>query len=546
MIDRPLTLIIIDNDPIFRLGLVQALSQIENIRIIAEGDLETIFALTLNPAPEIILIDPLFDWSCCEILHSRYPDSKIVLLTFPIDSRQQLIARELGIAGYIPKGTNLEQFITILGQISRDETHDVVPANITTFTRPSLSSSHWLITAGKTGLNRIESELHLIDLHLNQQSLSGFDRFYWQGRKRELLVALWLVRKLIPSNYQNLPLSTTTIAINNINQELPILIRERPLCVSAVFESTLAAMRSPLINKTNVTFEIDILPDSRKRELLYLVLDEIRKNVDEMRYLQISSGELTSRFNLIISDIWEEVTRKFLEINASVSDQISKSRLNEIILEEREAIQTEILNKIPFTLDLFSYLLYENSLSIDGVEYRANAPETIARAEILLQNLIHNIANAVTVIILNNFSESERIKQKLYRAEFLVSRELAKVRNELSWKYRLQQYWQEPKDIFESQYQLFHYVDGEIQSLAIYSPRQEELDSLTGIPWLVSIALELRDSLSPRLRTFFRVVGKGVVYILIQVIGRGIGLVIRGVLQGVGNTWQEVKGKKGS
>ncbi|MDJ0561588.1 MAG: DUF3685 domain-containing protein, partial [Microcystis sp. M53599_WE4] len=76
MIDRPLTLIIIDNDPIFRLGLVQALSRIENISIVTEGDLETIFALTLNPAPEIIIIDPLFDWSHCEILHSRYPESK--------------------------------------------------------------------------------------------------------------------------------------------------------------------------------------------------------------------------------------------------------------------------------------------------------------------------------------------------------------------------------------------------------------------------------------------------------------------------------------
>lgn len=548
MIDRPLTLIIIDNDPIYRLGLVQALSRIENISIVTEGDLEAIFALTLNPSPEIILIDPLFDWSYCEILHSRYPESKIVLLTFPLDSRQQLIARELGIAGYIPKGTNLEQFISILGQISRDESPDVAPSALTIATRPSLAPSHWLITAGKTGLNRIESELHLIDLHLNQQSLSSFDRFYWQGRKRELLAALWLVRKLIPlegSSYNSASV-TPPIIINNIDRELPILSRERPLCVSAVFESTLAVIRSPLINRTKISFEIDVLQDNRQRELLYLVLDEIRKNVDEMRYLQVSSGELTSRLNLIIYDIWEKVTRKFLEINASISDEISKGRLNEIILEEREAIQTEILNKIPFALDLFSYLLYENSLTIDGVEYRANAPETIARAEILLQNLIHNLANAVTVIILNNFSESERIKQKLYRSEFLIARKLAKIRNELSWKYRRQQYWQEPKDIFESQYQLFHYSEGQIKSLAIYSPRQEELNSLTGIPWLVSIALELRDSLSPRLRAFFRVVGKGVVYILIQVIGRGIGLVVRGVLQGVGNTWQEVKGKKGS
>jgi ActR/RegA family two-component response regulator len=546
VIDRPLTLIIIDNDPIFRLGLVQALSRVENIRIIAEGDLESIFALTLNPAPEIIIIDPLFDWSCCQILHSRYPDSKIVLLTFPIDSRQQLIARELGIAGYIPKGTNLEQFITILGQISRDETYDLAPAPIATITPPSLPPSHWLIRTGQAGLNRIERELHLIDLHLNQQSLSAFDRFYWQGRKRELLAALWLVRILTPvaSNYQNLPSSTPTIAINSINQELPILSRERPLCVSAVFESTLTAIRSPLINKTNTTFEIDVLHASRKRELLYLILDEIRKTVDEMRYLQISISELASRLNLIISLIWTEATEKFLEIYASTSAVIDKTRLKEIILEERETIQTEILNKIPFTLDLFSYLVYENSLKIDGVEYRANAPETIERAEILLHNLLHNIANAVTVVILNNFSEYERVKQQLYRPEFLSARELAKIRNELSWKYRRQQYWQEPKAIFESQYQLFHYSGEEIQSLAIYSPRQEELNSLTGIPWLVSIALELRDSLSPRLRAFFRVIGKGVVYILIQVIGRGIGLVIRGVLQGVGNTWQEVKGRK--
>lgn len=546
MIDRPLTLIIIDNDPIFRLGLVQALSRTENIRIIAEGDLEAIFALTLNPAPEVIIIDPLFDWSCCQILHSRYPDSKIILLTFPIDSRQQLIAQELGIAGYIPKGTSLEQFITILGQISRDESYNLAPSSLTAVTRPSLPPSHWLIRTGQAGLNRIESELHLIDIHLNQQSLSRFDRWYWQGRKRELLAALWIVRKLIPLDisYQSPSSVTSPVIINPIDQELAILSRERPLCVSAVFESTLAAMRSPLINKTNIAFEIDILQDSRKRELLYLVLDEIRKNVDEMRYLQVSIEELTRRLDLIILNIWEEVTQKFLEINALPSAKINQIKLNEIILEEREAIQAEILNKIPFALDLFAYLLYENSLNIDGVEYRANAPETITRAEIILQNFIHNLANAVTVVILNNFSEYEGVKQQLYRSEFLSSRELAKVRNQLSWKYRRQQYWQEPKDIFESQYQLFHYVDGEIQSLAIYSPRQEELNSLTGIAWLVSIALELRDSLSPRLRAFFRVVGRGVVYLLIQVIGRGIGLVIRGVLQGVGNTWQEVKSKK--
>jgi hypothetical protein len=148
------------------------------------------------------------------------------------------------------------------------------------------------------------------------------------------------------------------------------------------------------------------------------------------------------------------------------------------------------------------------------------------------------------VVVLNHFSESEAVKRELFRSQYLSSREIAKTRNELSWRYRRERYWDEPKWIFESKYRLFCYRNGAILPLYIYAPRQEELNRLSGIRWWVSIALETRDALSPRLRAFFSVTGKGVVYFLVQVIGRGIGLVIRGVLQGVGNTWQEVKGKK--
>jgi hypothetical protein len=331
-----------------------------------------------------------------------------------------------------------------------------------------------------------------------------------------------------------------TIQVN----DLSLFSRSRPLSTSVVFEETLAAIRSPLRNNTTTPWEIDVLQENRQRELLYLILNKIRKVVDELRFLQINASELALRQTFLVSGIWEEATREFISLHSLVNGRDTDEAINALLSEDREIVQAEILEKIPFVLDLLTYLVYEKELMIDRVEYRANALETIDRAEILLQNLIHHLANGVMAVILNHFSESESSKQQLFRPEFLSSREIAKMRNELSWKYRRERYWLEPKEIFESEYRLFRYRDGEIEPTYFYAPRQEELNRLTGIPWLVSIALEARDALSPRLRAIFSVLGKGVVYLLIQVIGRGIGLIVRGILQGVGNTWQEVKSKK--
>lgn len=61
---------------------------------------------------------------------------------------------------------------------------------------------------------------------------------------------------------------------------------------------------------------------------------------------------------------------------------------------------------------------------------------------------------------------------------------------------------------------------------------------------MVTLALETRDAIAPRLRTAFSFVGSSVVYVLTEVLGRGIGLVGRGVLKGVGNIRQEGKARQ--
>lgn len=181
---------------------------------------------------------------------------------------------------------------------------------------------------------------------------------------------------------------------------------------------------------------------------------------------------------------------------------------------------------------------------MDNVIYRFESPEAITRAEFILQNLINRIANGVTQIVLNYFSEAEIIKQNLYQKKYLSSREIAQFRNDLSWRYRQDKYFEEPKNIFESKHRLFVLNSSRLKTIYIYAPRQEELVRLRGIPWLVTIAFELRDAMAPRLRAVIALVGNAAVYVLTNVIGRAIGLVGRGIVQGVGKSLQDTRYSK--
>ncbi|MBD0343277.1 MAG: DUF3685 domain-containing protein, partial [Coleofasciculus sp. Co-bin14] len=165
---------------------------------------------------------------------------------------------------------------------------------------------------------------------------------------------------------------------------------------------------------------------------------------------------------------------------------------------------------------------------------------------LLLQNLIIQVANAVVQPLLNEFADLEKIKQDFYDRRLISSREIARLRNNLSWRYRLSQFLEEPRAIFESRYELFVLNDSGIKKTSIYAPRRQELERLQGIPLLVTFAYEVRDAIAPRLRGTVAWIGRGVVYVLTQVLGRSIGLVIRGVIQGIGNAFQDTKFGKNS
>jgi len=590
-------LLLVDDDPIFRLGLRTALESFPDLQVVAEADTgiaapEILGRLVSQDAVDLVVLEldsggsspnPLSGLSLCQQLKSEYPDLQVLLLTAQSEPLLLLSAKESGIEGYCAKGSAIATLVQAIRQIRSGQP---VWQAISTES-PALTSSvrppSWHHKMRYYGLRQIEEALALVNQELQNPNLSNLDWLFWSGRRRELRAARWVVNQLLPTDVivveregptgrQNSPSSlraadnlglpsvvaTPTRSLSSSSQSA--ISRQQIVPASRLSDSELsqfpqqstlseltsAKIQSGLSNLTGVVLEIDILSPEKRQDLLYIVLQKFEDILQELRFSQVTLEQVPQKRSLILQDLWQVSIIDFFGKYYTLPIEENGFEVVNILLSDAALVQTAILDKIPFVVDLLTQQLFEAPLIIDNVSYPAQTPEAMARAELVLHNLIIQVANAVVQPLLNEFSDVETIKQSFYARHLISSRELARFRNNLSWRYRTLQGLEEPRAIFESRYELFVLSDTGIKRTSIYAPRRQELEQLRGIPLAVTLAYETRDAIAPRLRGVVAWVGKGVVYVLTQVLGRGIGLVVRGVIQGVGSTLQDTRFGKNS
>jgi hypothetical protein len=311
------------------------------------------------------------------------------------------------------------------------------------------------------------------------------------------------------------------------------------LPLANLFDRLAAKLRYPLDNCTELPLEIDILRSEKQRELIYIVLRQFEAIVDELRFSRVPIERLAAQSPSVLGDLWLAVLPEFFGKYYQVAVRGVETPVVATLAAQQARIETEILGRIPLVPELLGHLLFQQPLVVDNQPFPASSPTAIAQAVAILENLVIQVANATIAPLLNQFADVEAIKQAFYDRQRLSTREIERFRNDLSWRYRRDRYVTEPLAMFESQHALFVLTELGIDQQNIYAPRRQELESLTGIPFAVTLLWEMRDAVAPRLRTATAFVGSGLVYVLTEVIGRGLGLVGRGILKGIGNAFQE-------
>lgn len=543
-----LRVLIADGDPIFRLGLEAGLNQgktaagltLSVVVCISDGHgvvqfLQTTPAVAGRPVIDIAVIDAqltvnneatpwLIQW-----LKSNYPQIPILLLVGPGGRSLLELAASLGIEGVYPKGTALEELIAGLQVLHQGEQVWLLPVpQPTVQQRYPNPITRWQYQFIQAGLEDMDTWLTALNRHLSQENLDSWQRLVCEGRQREIVVARWLVGRFLPSPRQHPhPLKPPPVPSALVTNET----------IPALIDRCLSRSQSDLLNLSGSVLEIDILTAEKRRELVYTVLREWENILRALQITPPSREFLNQRRDRLLLDIWEQSTREFFGPYTLIKE--GQMEITPLLLAEAPLVQRGLLDPLPLVPELFAHLLFQTPLHIDQKRYAYGSLETVPIVDALVDQLILGVSNAVIQPLLNRFSHLEEIQSHFFDRRMLSSREIERFRNALSWKYRWFHLIGEPQDIFESRVALIYLSDRGIEKKHVYLSRTQELQTLEGMRLLVTLALETRDALSPPVRSAVAWVGQGLVYILTHVIGRGIGLIGRGIAQGIGQSFQD-------
>lgn len=624
--NRFIRLMLVEDDPILRLGFKAALEPFPDLQIILEADSSTIALQLLRDRlgntppsaaawepglaetiPDLVIVSLELEQSTtgtaaglrfCQQVQARYPTLPMLLIG--------TIAAAAGLAGVPPirggfclRTLAPTDLADVIRQVSAGQpfwqvnpTTPNSPAVSPLDARsPAVSLSVWTLVKHNTrisGLQQIDAAIAQIEAQLRYPKLSLLDELVLTGRRRELRAARWLVGSLLatphhpalaatpspvappvlPSPPPTAPITpprtpteraiaSSTNPVRSPIQSSAMAIPEATAAIAqpsaetgrairaALFDTIARKLQSSLVNQTRTPLEIDLFREERKRELFYIILRKLEEVLDELWLSQVPPAQVLAKQQDVLQDLWRAALTDFFGRYYTLSIDEKAIEIVDVLLQDRAIVEAEILSKIPDFGSFLDHVLFQTPLAVDEASYSAGSVEAMARAQIILENTLIQVANAVVQPLINRFGNVERIKQNFYDRRRLSTREVERFRNDLSWKYRVERYFTEPTAIFESRHILFVLGETGIIKTPVYAPRNTELANLTGIPLAVTLALEARDAIAPRLQSTLSFLGNGVVYLLTDVIGRGIGLIGRGFLKGIGSALQDGRVSRG-
>ncbi|BAY52433.1 putative two-component response regulator [Thermostichus vulcanus NIES-2134] len=545
----PFGLMIVEGEDVIRLGLWTGIRQQLGIEPLVFHDGHGLITYLENTpldeehTPWIVLCDAqltvndattpwLWQW-----LKQHYPALRIILTVRPAALELVSLAQQAAVEGIYHRNTALSDLLAGILAIAQGEiVYTVTPP------QPPLSMlfpnpwDRWRYQVLQQGLGEMDAWLQALDQYLGRATLSPLERLVCEGRHREIRAARWLVSRFLPQPSQTAP--------------RPVVSPVRPQIeiISQLVDRCLQRMQSDLLNLTSQPLELEVLILPQRRELLYTILRQWDLLVRTLQATPPSIEFLHQRGNPLLQDLWEQSLREFFRPYRFALG--SDADLIEELLTERETVVSVYLKRIPFVAEMLAHLLVQQPLTLHQQTYRYGTAAALEILDALLDHWLLTVANGIVYPLLNRCCYSAVIQQTFFQPQYISTREIERFRNALSWHYRWQCWVKEPQNIFESRLVLLRLTERGIQELALTVPRQRELMQLEGIPYALTLALEARDALAPPVRAVVAWVGKGVVYLLTQVIGRGLGLIGRGILQGIGQSvgsgWSRAEAPKNS
>ncbi len=407
----------------------------------------------------------------------------------------------------------------------------------------------WLL---QSGLQQIDAELRLCLRLLDPPPVDLLPWLLLQGRVRELRLArrllLWLWGPVSLAWSQPLDGrggAPTAPAVSEAPasgaRDAPahgVAITLRQRTAEGLWEALRGRLREAAAagpsNNSGQLLALDGLHASRRSDLLLGLLEQF----DRLRQRLLQDDPRGEQLERLWRELQPELRQQALRSMAGSYVQLPmEGRLCPVAetLLHRSSLDADDL-ELPDPATMLSPLLQARPLLVEGRLVAADEPQAVLYLELLLSNWLVRSAELISAEVLAACAEWPELRRYLLRPELLATRNLERLRNQLNAQQRWTSWFERPIHLYESRRPLFRLGDGAIDCVDLTEPRDAELRQLGWVQQAVTLALEARDALGPQLRSLLKRLGDLLVVLLTQVLGRAIGLVGRGIVQGMGRS----------
>ena len=440
--------------------------------------------------------------------------------------------------------------------------------------QPTMGLGQWLLTSG---LQQISNDLQVIEALLTPPPDNFMLRFLLEGRQRELssarqlLLLLWGPLQVGLADLKPLggvagtPSSTSGASQN---PAVAITLRERnAIAVWATIQERLTtAVDLGLGNGTGSLLAMEGLHPHRRRDLLMALLQQLDQVMVRLRSTDASSihgvslsmGAVPSNslepdsiHHNSLEQQWQslqpEVRRHAIQAMTGSYVRLPRGEqlqpVAQTLISSAELTQSD--EELPDPRRMLEPLLRDQPVLVDGQLLPSDHPKALLQLETLVSNWLVRSAELISAELLGICGEWPELRRYLLDEHLIPTRELERLRNQLNNQSRWQLWVQRPIRLYESRRLLYQLKAGRIEPLQLIEPRDDELRRLGWWQQQVALLLEARDAIAPQLQALVKRFGDLMVVVLTQVIGRAIGLVGRGVAQGMGRNLQRRPSSRG-
>ncbi len=390
-----------------------------------------------------------------------------------------------------------------------------------------------------SGLKQIDTEINYIFKYVNSDSTPEFYKFILKGRLRELITAksflifLWgnsldLYSEAIYTedkiNIENK--DTNTIFIKNKNTfEIWDLILER---------------LSKRYNSTNLDVDFNnssiILSGIKKEFISRLIckmldeLDNLIKNIKE----NYKEKDYKEDFNSLIDELRLNTISNITESYFRVKKNGESISLNEYIY--KEVTCNEIDRESHESIMFIDPIIKNEPIDYDGKLLPLYETESFIILENIISNWIIRNCNLLASEVFNICSSWPELRTLLINPQLQSTRSFERFRNNINNYNRWHENIYMPIYLYESKREYIDIIDSKFTRYYKNENREKELENLEWFQKQVTLLVEIRDAIAPQLEIAVKYIGKLFVNFLTKVVGKAIGLVGKGILQGLGRS----------